>query len=518
MNSMTRYMIGVDIGTTSTKAVLFEENGKVVAKAGGGYPLYTPTSSTAEQDPDEIFQAVLKSVRGVMDQARVLPGEVLFVSFSSAMHSVLPVDPEGKPLMRCMTWADNRSAEWSGRLKKDLGGHELYLRTGTPVHPMSPLTKLMWLRHDHPEIFGKTAKFISIKEYVFAKLFGTYLVDHSVASSTGLFNLQALDWDAQALELAGITADRLSRPVPTTHVVEGLSASYAAEMGLAPSTPFVVGASDGVLSNLGVNAIEPGVVAATIGTSGAIRTVVDRPVTDPKGRIFCYALTESYWVIGGPVNNGGMLFRWVRDEFAASEVEAAKRLGIDSYDLLTQIAGQVRPGSDGLLFHPYLSGERAPLWNPDARGSFFGLTLHHKKEHMIRAVLEGVIFNLYTVLLAMEEKIGRPARIHATGGFARSALWRQMMADIFDQEVVIPESIESSCLGAAVLGLYATGRVDSLGVVSGMIGATHKHEPDKANARIYHKLLPIFIGLSRKLEEEYSAIAAFQQEVFKDRN
>ncbi|HWO55084.1 MAG TPA: gluconokinase [Paenibacillus cookii] len=507
-------MIGIDIGTTSTKAVIFEENGKVVAKGSEGYPLHTPTSSIAEQDPDLIFAAVIHSVKQAMEKSGAAPEQIMFVSFSSAMHSVIPVGADGKPLMNCITWADNRSAEWAEKLKKDMNGHEIYLRTGTPIHPMSPLSKLIWLRHDEPDIYNKADKFISIKEYVFAKLFNQYIIDYSIASSTGMFNLEQLDWDKEALELAGVKPDNLSVPVPTTHAVSGLNPVYAEEMGLLASTPFIVGASDGVLSNLGVDATQPGVVAATIGTSGAIRTVVDRPVTDPKGRIFCYALTDKKWVIGGPVNNGGMLFQWVRDEFAASEVETAKRLGLDSYDLLTRIAQQVKPGADGLLFHPYLTGERAPLWNPDARGSFFGLTMHHRKEHMIRAVLEGVIFNMYTVLLAMEEIIGRPTKIHATGGFSRSPLWRQMMADIFDQEVVIPESYESSCLGAVVLGLYALGKTDSLDIVSGMIGSTHQHKPIEEHAQIYHRLLPIFIKISRNLEEEYKAIADFQRHMF----
>jgi gluconokinase len=504
-------MIGVDIGTTSTKAVLFEDNGKVIAQTNEEYPLFTPNPSIAEQDPDQIFQAVIQTVKQVVAQSSVRPEQLLFLSFSSAMHSLIAVDADGKPLTKCITWADNRSAEWSDRLKRDMNGHELYLRTGTPIHPMSPITKLMWLRHDFPEVFQKAAKFISIKEYVFAKLFREYVVDYSIASCTGLFNLEQLNWDEEALRIAGISPQQLSALVPTTHVMQGLQPIYAEEMGLKETTRFVVGASDGVLSNLGVGAIEPGVVAATIGTSGAIRTVVDRPLTDPKGRIFCYALTERHWVIGGPVNNGGMLFRWVRDELAASEIDTAKRLGLDAYDLLNQMAERVRPGSDGLLFHPYMTGERAPLWNANARGSFFGLTMHHGKEHMIRAVLEGVIFNLYTVLLAMEEQIGRPKKIQATGGFARSPLWRQMMADIFDQTVVIPESFESSCLGAAVLGLFAIGQADSLDIVSSMIGATHEHTPNKENALIYHELLPIFISISRKLEEEYEAISRFQQ-------
>ncbi|WP_276354463.1 gluconokinase [Cohnella caldifontis] len=507
------YMIGVDIGTTSTKAVLFDEAGRVIAKADRGYPLYTPTPAIAEQDPDQIFRAVLYTLKQVMEQSGARADQVLFVSFSSAMHSVIAADAEGKALTPCITWGDNRSAGMADRLKRELRGHEIYMRTGTPIHPMSPLPKLMWLKRERPDLFREGVRFISIKEFVLARLFGEFVIDYSIASATGLFNLAKLDWDEEALGVAGVTRDQLSRPVPTTYALTGMVSVWASETGLAASTPFIVGASDGVLSNLGVNAISPGVVAATIGTSGAIRTVVDRPLTDPKGRIFCYALTEKHWVIGGAVNNGGILFRWVRDELAGSEAETARRLGMDAYDLLTEIAGKVPAGADGLLFHPYVTGERAPLWNADARGSFFGLTLHHRKEHLIRAVLEGVMFNLYTVLLAMQEQMGRPTRIHATGGFARSKLWRQMMADIFDQEVVVPESYESSCLGAAVLGLFAVGRIDRLERVADMVGATHAHKPDPANAAVYHRLLPIFIRVSRKLTDEYEAISRFQESI-----
>lgn len=504
-------MIGIDIGTTSTKSVLFQLSGTVIASAHAEYPLYTPSTNIAEQDPEEIFEAVISTVHQVMRISQIPKQQIQFVSFSSAMHSVIPVDADGRPLMRCMTWADNRSIHWSNQLRNDGSGHQLYLRTGTPIHPMSPLTKLLWLRHDCPDIFKQANKFISIKEYVFAKLFGKYVVDYSIASCTGLMNMQQLNWDEEALEITGITPDRLSQIVPTTYVLDNLSPQYADQMGLSPSTPFVIGANDGVLSNLGVAAIDPGVVAVTIGTSGAIRTVVDQPITDPKGRTFCYALTDKHWVIGGPINNGGVIFRWVRDEFAASEVETAKRLGISPYDVLTKIGERVSPGSDGLIFHPYLAGERAPLWNPNARGSFFGLTLHHKKEHMIRAVLEGVIYNLYTVLLAMEEQIGQPRKIRATGGFARSPLWRQMMADIFDQQVIVPESFESSCLGAVVLGMVAMGQADSFNRVHQMVGDTHNHVPDKDNAAIYKEILPIYIRLSRLLEEEYEVIAEIQQ-------
>ncbi|WP_152395281.1 gluconokinase [Paenibacillus guangzhouensis] len=512
---MSSYMLGVDIGTTSTKAVLFTDQGEVIQTENIGYPLHTPDISTAEQDPEQIFQAVLQTISNITThQPDKQPS---FISFSSAMHSVIAMDENDHPLTPCITWADNRSEAWAHYIKNKRNGHEVYRRTGTPIHPMSPLSKITWIVNDRPEIAAKATKYIGIKEYIFKKLFDQYVVDHSLASSMGMMNLNSLEWDAEALEIAGITAAQLSKLVPTTQIYRGCNPALAQQMGIDPQTPFVIGASDGVLSNLGVNAIGKGEIAVTIGTSGAIRTVIDKPQTDKKGRIFCYALTDKHWVIGGPVNNGGMVLRWIRDELASSEVETAKRLGIDPYDVLTKIAERVRPGADGLLFHPYLAGERAPLWNPNVRGSFFGLTLSHKKEHMIRAALEGVIYNLYTVFLALTECMDGPVtRIQATGGFARSDVWRQMMSDIFESEVVVPKSYESSCLGACILGLYATGKIDSFDIVNKMIGSTYKHTPKEAAAKEYRQLLPIFISLSRVLEDDYTRITNYQRNLIKD--
>lgn len=505
------YYLGIDIGTTSTKAILYTKQGEVVTSHTINYPLHTPNPLIAEQNPDEIVDAVLGTIREAIRKSDMSTNQLKFISFSSAMHSLIAVDKDGELLTNSITWADTRSAEYAKEINEQHNGHEIYLRTGTPVHAMSPLAKLVWLKAEKPAIFEKTTKFISIKEYVFYKFFGRFLIDYSIASATGLFNLQSLDWDAEALQLAGITRQQLSEIVPTTYQLTGVKKEYESYMGIDPNIPFIIGASDGVLSNLGVNAIEPGVVAVTIGTSGAIRTVYNQPKTDPKGRIFCYALTENHWVIGGPVNNGGIVLRWLRDEFAAAEVETANRLGIDAYDVLTKIASGVNPGSDGLIFHPYMTGERAPLWNANARGSFFGLSIHHKKQHMIRAVLEGTIYNLYTVLLALEELTGEPKRIQATGGFARSEMWRQLMADIFDKPVIVPESYESSCLGAVVLGMYATGEIDNFSIVSEMVGNTNTHYPSEESTAVYRELLPIFIRLSRILDEEYDNIASFQR-------
>src|ERR1700674_2167906 len=510
---MSKLMVGVDIGTTSTKAVVYTLDGRVAAHHAVDYPLLRPTPAAAEQDPEQIYQATLATINTSLQQAQAAPGDVVCVSFSAAMHSLIALDHQGVPLTRSITWADNRAAPWAERIKREWGGNEIYRRTGTSIHPMSPLAKLVWLRHEQPDLFSRAIRFVGIKEFVFFRLFGRYLVDYSIASATGLLNLARLDWDTEALELAGIRTEQLSALVPTTYPLHGLAPPMADLLGLSVDTPFVVGANDGVLSNLGVNAINPGEVAVTIGTSGAMRTVVDRPLTDPSGRTFCYALTEQHWVVGGPVNNGGIIFRWVRDEFAAAECETAKRLGIDPYEVLTRIAERISAGSEGLIFHPYLAGERAPFWNANLRGSFFGLGMHHRKEHMIRAVLEGVIFNLYSILPAVESLVGTSQNIKATGGFARSGLWRQMMADVFDRQVIVPESFESSCLGAAILGLYALGLVDSLHAVAEMVGATHRHTPIPKNVTLYARLLPIYVALPAKLEQEYREIAAFQREM-----
>lgn len=503
-------MLGVDIGTTSTKAVLFDEYGATIDQASYDYPIHTPTVDTAEQDPYEIYQAVLKAISSVTKE-KVLD-RLLFVSFSSAMHSVIAVDHTSQPLTACITWADNRSSHWAHKIKTEKNGLEIYRRTGTPIHPMSPLSKITWLVHDKPEIAAKTHKYIGIKEFVFKKLFNQYVIDYSLASATGLMNLDRLEWDQKALEIAGITSEQLSQIVPTTSSFQTIDPSIANQIGVPSTTPFIIGASDGVLSNLGVGAIGKGEIAITIGTSGAIRTTIDQPQTDKQGRTFCYALTDNHWVIGGPVNNGGVVLRWIKDVLATEEVAAANRAGVNPYDYLIELAGKAAPGANGLIFHPYLTGERAPSWNPDVRASYVGLTLSHQKKDMIRAALEGVIFNLYSVYLALTEAMDHQTTlIRATGGFARSSLWRQILADIFESEVTVPESYESSCLGACFLGLYATGKMKDFEEVTALVGHTYTHKPNPLIATQYQSLFKIYSTIAHVLETEYQSIANYQR-------
>lgn len=507
-----KYMIGVDIGTTSTKSVLYDENGQFIMKHNIGYPLHTPNVDVSEENPDELFDAVLMTVKYVVREANIKKEDIKLISFSAQMHSLIALDTQHHRLTESITWADNRASKYAELINKEHQGSDIYQRTGTPIHPMSPLSKIFWMKHEQSDIYKQTAMFADIKTYIFYQLFEKYVIDYSMASATGMFNLEKLDWDKEALELLGITEAQLPQLVSTTHILKGMKKRYATLMGIDENTPIIVGASDGVLSNLGVNSYKKGEVAVTIGTSGAIRTVINKPRTDYKGRIFCYVLDEDHYVIGGPVNNGGVVLRWLRNELLASEVETAKRLGVDPYDVLTKIASRVKPGAEGLIFHPYLAGERAPLWNADARGSFFGLTLSHQKEHMIRAALEGVLYNLYTVYLALIEVMNEtPSTIKATGGFAKSEVWRQMMADIFDTDLIVPESYESSCLGACVLGLKALGEIDDFSIIEEMVGTTNAHQPDSATVQVYQQLVSIFINLSRSLEERYAEIADFQR-------
>lgn len=500
MNDLTSCVLAVDIGTTSTKTLAIDPEGRVLAGRSAEYPLHTPKPGYAEQDPEEIFAAVLRTVRGVVNDAELKPEQVLCVSFSSAMHSLIAIDEDGRPLTPSITFADQRSAEQAERLNADGTGLDVYLRTGTPVHPMSPLVKLIWMREREPELLAKAKKWLGIKEYVLYRLFGRCVVDYSIASATGLFNLRELNWDAGALKLAGIGADRLPEPVPTTYKLTGLKTDFAERMGLSPDTPFVTGASDGVLANLGIGAAAPGLFGVTIGTSSAVRAMVDAPSLDPKGRLFCYALTENRWIVGGASNNGGIVAQW-----AAERLYPGKPM-----EAVIPLTESVPPGANGLLMMPLLSGERAPFWDANARGMWFGLKLAHREQHMLKAGLEGVLFQVRAIQSLLEERAGKPTRLLASGGFARSASWCQMAADLLGTPVAVPEIIESSGLGAAQLGYYALE--DAKGPLLRWESAKAQvFEPNPERAAVYNELFPIYLGLYDKLKDSMKDLSGFER-------
>jgi len=505
------YFIGVDIGTTSTKAIVFSVTGAVKGMGNHAYPLLVPQSGWAEQNPTVIFKAVIAAIRDAVEQSAVLKSQIAVVSFSGAMHSLIAINAKAEPLHHAIIWADNRSIAQTTRLKQNSLGHALYLRTGTPIHPMSPLLKLIWMREETPDLFEQAVRFISIKEYVLYQLLNEFVVDHSIASATGLLNLEKLQWDKIALTTAGIRAEQLSELVPTTHVVRGIKLEYAKAMGLAADTPIVIGANDGCLANLGIGAIAPHQIAITIGTSSAVRTVVPQPITDEQERTFCYALTEHHWVIGGPSNNGGVVLRWLRDNFCQLEVEQAKQQGVNPYDLMVQAASQVPPGAEGLICLPFLSGERAPYWNPHARGIFFGIGLHHHKAHFIRSVLEGILFAVYSITLVLQHLAGTAQEIRASGGFARSDAWRQMAADIFGSELLVPQVYESSAFGAAALGMYAVQAISDLKDVEKLIQIGDRHSPNLDLLNTYQALFSLYERVYVDLVDEFTTVSEFQR-------
>jgi gluconokinase len=499
---------GVDIGTSSAKALVVDPDGRIVASASRDYPLYRSGRHMAEQDPDQILEGVMQSLRTAVGYARRADCLVGGLALSAAMHSLIALNSQGRPMTSSITWADNRAADQAARLRSSNEGPAIYQRTGTPLHAMSPLAKLMWFRDEEPELFGAADRWVSMKEFVLLGMTGELVADHSIASASGLFSLRGLDWDEEVLALVGITPDKLPELVPTTHVVDRLLPDTASYLRLPRGCPVVVGASDGALANIGVGAVHPGALVCSIGTSGAVRATTDRPSTDDAGRLFCYVLGEGRWIVGGPINNGGSALTWARAALFPDLADAD-----DAFAVLDAAAAAVPAGAGGLVFLPYLLGERAPQWDPAARAVFFGLSGLHERNHMLRAVLEGVAMQLNSVLTVVEETMATQFEdVRATGGFARMSSWRRILASVFDRAIRFPTSHESSAWGAAVLGMLALNRIESLDWVVDHVEFEGACEPDPSDAETYARMRDLFVALYGRLKPAYEELAAAQME------
>lgn len=489
-------VLGIDLGTTSTKTVAFDETGCALASHAVRYGLAEPAPGHAEQDPDEIVDAVRTTVRAVVDE---LDRPVAGLSFSSAMHSLLGLDADHRPLTAVVTWADSRASGQAERIRSSVGGLALHRRTGTPVHPMSPLTKLVWFREQEPKLTERVAHWVGIKDYVLVQLCDVLVTDHSLASASGLMDIHRLEWDDEALGLAGITAEQLPELVPTRRVLPGLTREAAETLGLPADTSVVVGAGDGPLANLGLGAVHPGVAACSIGTSGAVRVMVDKPSVDPLGGVFCYALTEDRWVVGGAINNGGLVLEWAGDALAPD-------LGETPEAELLRLAATVPPGSGGLVMLPYLQSERAPYWSALPRGAYVGLTREHRREHLVRAGLEGVCQQLALVVDSMRAAGIQIRELRATGGFARSALWKQMLADVLGMDVGFPQGHEGSSFGAALLGMEALGLVGSVDLAADLVEMDEVLAPDASAASTYARLRPLVTEIYQALVPTFTTL------------
>ena len=501
-------ILTIDINTSAVKIHAFDMNGRVICWKKGSYPTFHPQPDYSEQDPEQIFITTLYILKNLLNE-HIHPKKykVKAICFSSSMHSVLPVDKSGNPLGNAIIWADNRGAKEAELLKKIPQNESIYHATGTPIHPMSPLIKITWLKNNDQERFVQTYKFISVKEYVTKQLTGEYVIDHSIASSTGLFDIHKLNWHQESLDFAGISADRLSEPVSVFNDDLILKKEYCVTLGLSQKTKLIIGSSDGCLATLGAGIIGEGKATITIGSSGAVRVAGRHVLRDEKQRFFNYLLTDGYYISGGPTNNGGVVFEWFARQFGDFSE------GLEFEDVLNdlfKIAAQVQSGSEGLLFLPYLLGERAPLWNANARGMYFGLNINHEQKHFVRATLEGILFEMYSIGKILETHRNFED-IYINGAYASLPLWTQILADMFGKTVHINDNHDSVAMGAALLAFTKLGVYSNLEEAAATVKSIETYEPNLKNHDNYMKYFKIFERLSHKLSEDFEEIVLLQQ-------
>ncbi|MEB0261265.1 MULTISPECIES: gluconokinase [unclassified Mucilaginibacter] len=486
---MQKYFVGIDLGTGSSKAVAMDALGNTLATAQSYYPTSNPQPGYSEQNPDLIWRAFINCISKITTNLNAPPAAV---SFSSAMHSIMPVDEQGNALTDAMLWSDARSGDIAQKIRDSADGEDLYKHTGTAIYAMSPLCKLMWLRENDKEFFNKAFKFISIKEYVWFKLFDVFEVDYSIASAMGMFDVLQLKWYDKALDLAGISSAKLSTPVNTDHK------RYVATVDILPGidtqTAFIIGASDGCCANLGGNAVRPGIGALTIGTSGAVRVGSKAPVYNYEAMTFNYLLNADTFICGGAVNNGGGAVDWLLKDFLKLE-----HVSDENYKYLFKTIDTVKPGSEGLVFLPYLYGERAPVWDAKSSGAFININFKHQQQHFLRAALEGVCLALNDVLDAVENPEEPIKEIVIGGGFITSATWVQILADITGKKLVLLQGGDSSSVGAIYLAMEALG-IDINPVINKEAQDRVEIEPNAEAHAIYSKIFPIYKKLYSDLK------------------
>ena len=489
---MQSYILGVDIGTGSTKAVACALSGDILGVTQQHYSINNPKPGFSEQDPNLIWEAFVKCLQDIVQKIGFSP---VAISLSSAMHSIIPVDMEGEPLAPMITWADARSEDIAESLKASTIGEEIYRVTGTPIHAMSPLCKIIWLKLNDPGLFTKTHKFISIKEFVWYKLFKEFQVDYSIASSTGLFDILKLNWSAEACNIAGLSPEKLSTPVNTNYYRSDIVALVANRIGITQNVIFVIGASDGACANLGSHTTGPGMSALTIGTSGAVRVTSNTPVYNFKGMTFNYLLDEKTYICGGAVNNGGIAINWLIKNFMQEEGLTA----VD-YDSLFKKIDTIPAGSNGLLFLPYLYGERAPIWDTKSSGAYINIKPSHTRAHFLRATLEGVCYALYDVLKSVEDASVNITQVNISGGFVSSGTWTQILADITGKKLVVIQPEDASAMGAVYLAMRMLYQ-ENYNKLSGNLNHTTLIAPNSQNHDMYSKFLILFQKLYRDLKE-----------------
>lgn len=499
--NQSEWYLGVDLGTGSCKSIIVDETATVLGFGASDYSTGHAGDQWREQEPDGLVHAMIHSVRSAIKNTSVSPHACRGMSVTGALHSVLALDRNNKPLTGIITWIDNRAVDQAEKVRRKYDPIEIYQQTGCPVHGMFPLYKIMWLRDEAPEVFNLSSRFISGKEYVIAKLSGDFMVDPAIAAGSGMLNTHNLVWDESVLEIAGISERQLSPVVNPRTVVQGINPQLAQEMGIPDNISLVLGSADAVNSSIGAGALSPEVATLMIGTSGAVRIIANRPILDPKARSWCYAIDDHSWLVGGAINNGGLALSWMR-QVLNQLVKGGESNGF-TYEELISMAGEIGPGSDSLICLPFFAGERSPGWDINARGVFFGLGLQHRAPHMIRALMEGVSYRLRSVLDVLEEISGEVNQIRASGGFTNSDLWLQIISSSLNQELVVPNEPETSGFGTCLWALLGCGLIDDIQDAAAFVSIADTYYPKPDEVKIYNSLYDIYLGLYGKLGDSF---------------
>jgi xylulokinase len=510
---MKRFLLGIDIGTSSVKALLVGEDGAIVAKTSNEYPLSSPAPLWSEQNPEDWWQGTRAAIAEFFDQTALQPSQIACIGLTGQMHGLVLLDAHGDVLRPAILWNDQRTARQCDAIHDIVGRDEVVRITGKPALPSFTAPKILWVREHEPEVYARIATCLLPKDYIRYKLTGTFFSDVADASGMSLLDVGARRWSDEMLRALEIPEAWLPRLTESTEISAYVHTEAAAATGLLPGTPIVGGAGDQAAEAVGCGVLEPGKVSIAIGTSGVVFSGMPSYVFDPPGRMhaYCHAAPGLWHVMGVMLSAGGS-YRWFRDVFCAEEIEKARDHGIDAYTLLDEYAEMIAPGSEGMLFLPYLTGERTPHPDPLARGVFFGMSLRHGKRHFLRAVLEGVAFGLrdsMELLKALDLPI---SDLRVSGGGARSDLWRQIIADVLGVPLRTVNATEGAAFGAALLAGVGARVFPSVHAAAEQVVRIGSETWPGPNSSSYQRLYPRYQALYAALKDEYHAMGALSEQ------
>ena len=503
------YLLGVDLGTSGTKTVLFDTAGNVMASETVEYPMYQPQNGWAEQDPRDWWNATAVTTKAVIEESGVDPADIKGVGISGQMHGLVMLDKAGQVLRRSIIWCDQRTAQECEEITRRVGKERLIAITANPALTGFTASKILWVRNHEPEIYAQCAHILLPKDYVRYMLTGEFATEVSDASGMQLLDVPNRCWSDEVLEKLEIDKSLLAKVYESPEVTGTITKEAAALTGLKEGTPVVGGAGDNAAAAVGTGVVEDGKAFVTIGTSGVVFAHTSDISIDPKGRVhtFCCAV-PGCWHVMGVTQGAGLSLKWYRDNFCQAEMETAKGMGKDPYFLMDQQAERVPIGCNKLLYLPYLMGERTPHLDPDCRGVFFGLSAIHTKYDMLRAVMEGVTFSQRDSVEILREMGVDLKEMLACGGGGSSPLWRQMLADTFNCEVKTVVSKEGPALGVAILAGVGAGIYKSVEEGCRAVIRTNPPQPPIAeNVPQYEKFYQIYRSLYPALKDSYQQLA-----------